>query len=256
MNTVTQPLTEIWGRPLDLQPRRLPRVLTRLLTAAGRRFVLSFEGAEHIHPRHDPLIVAANHSNRLEAVLLPALLSFHRRGRLVHFLADWPMSLVPLVSLLYRQGEVIPVAGKSARWRPFNVFKPRGLTRTSGFDGALEVLRSGRSVGLFPEGTMNRHPRRLLRGQRGAARLALATGRPIVPIGIRFPRQPADRPIGDGARMAIVVGEPIRPPESTDAPAARTRSGDLHRQMMQQIARLSGKRWSPTAHRRRVTDAG
>ncbi len=234
-------------RPLPEQPSRTTRILCRLLAGWGRRRVLAFSGAENVAPERDPFVLVANHSQRLEAVLLPALLAWERRGRLVHFLADWPMLLVPLVGFIYRHGGVIPVAGKSARPAALNVFRPLLVDGAPAHQRALAVLRQGRSIGVFPEGTMNRDPRRLLRGRPGAAHMAIAAGVPVVPVGIAFPEHRGGGPIGDGEAMAITIGEPLRPPAGEDAAPA------FHRQIFERLAALSGKDYSPDAPRRKVT---
>ncbi len=61
-------------RPLPEQPNGLTRFLCRLLAAFGSRRVVALRGAEHVAPERDPFVLVANHSQRLEAVLLPALL--------------------------------------------------------------------------------------------------------------------------------------------------------------------------------------
>jgi len=76
---------------------------------------------------------------------------------------------------------------------------------------ALDVLRSGGCIGIYPEGT--RPPdARLHRGRTGVARLALAAGCPVVPVGIKGTRE--IQPIG--ARflrpfkpVEITFGKPI-----------------------------------------------
>lgn len=65
----------------------------------------------------------------------------------------------------------------------------RGQGRGGALDQALHRLQSGHSVGIFPEGLVSPrsggcHPPRT-----GAARLALITGAPVVPIGIYLPRE-------------------------------------------------------------------
>jgi hypothetical protein len=46
---------------------------------------------------------------------------------------------------------------------------------------ARVCLALGRSVGIFPEGTVNRDPHRLLAGRRSAALLSLERRVPVVP---------------------------------------------------------------------------
>jgi 1-acyl-sn-glycerol-3-phosphate acyltransferase len=106
-------------------------------------------------------------------------------------------------------------------------------------------LLCGRSVGFFPEGTVNRDAGRLLAGRRGAARLSLETGTPVVPVGIRFPHVSPGQVIGDGAAMEIHIGAPLSPPgcPSRVAPLATVRA--WHATIMGEIGRLSGKAWHP-----------
>lgn len=70
--------------------------------------------------------------------------------------------------------------------------------------GAEELLRSGESVALFPQGTV--------RGgawTRGAARLALATGAPIVPVRIVGTARALSRGRLRLSKIRVVVGAPI-----------------------------------------------
>jgi 1-acyl-sn-glycerol-3-phosphate acyltransferase len=72
-----------------------------------------------------------------------------------------------------------------------------------------EALRSGAAIAIFPQGTVLGPPNRPW--QRGAARLALTTGAPLLPVaiigadavlrpGTRLPRR---------ARVRVVIGSPI-----------------------------------------------
>lgn len=241
-------MVSAFRHPLPEQPSALTRFLARSLMALGGRRVVSVQGEENVAPEYDPFVLVANHNQRLEAVLLPAVLAFARRGRLVHFLADWPMFLVPGVGLLYRQGGVIAVAGKSARPAFLNRLRPLYAPATPAHERALEVLREGRSIGVFAEGTMNRDPKRLLRGRPGAARMAIEAGVRVVPVGISFPHHQGDVPIPDGEPMAITFGPPLEPPREVDG----TREVQVfHQQIFEQLSALCGKTFSPDAPRRK-----
>jgi 1-acyl-sn-glycerol-3-phosphate acyltransferase len=111
---------------------------------------------------------------------------------------------------------------------------------------------AGGSVGLFPEGTVNRDPRRLLRGRFGAARLSLETGTPVLPVGIRFIGNPSDRDRGNsGLPISIHIGTPLRPPPEQAQAAGGTVSAMTvrawHGEIMTAIASLCGKTWSAAA---------
>ncbi|MDX2159370.1 MAG: lysophospholipid acyltransferase family protein [Hyphomicrobiaceae bacterium] len=237
-------LVELLGRPLP-ELGLLDRSLTRLVSYCVLHRFRSISGLQHVAATADPFILALNHSTRLEALALPALLMYHRDGRRVHFLADWNFQMIPGVGLLYRRSGAIVVTRKSARPRFLNVLKPLYAHAEPSLERARTHLKSGNSVGIFPEGTVNRDPERLLRGRLGAARLSLETGVPIVAGGIRVVGGTPERPILD-----LAFGAPIRPPRAVPGHAAsdKAASADVrlwHSQIMTEIARLSGKAWEP-----------
>ena len=77
----------------------------------------------------------------------------------------------------------------------------------------------GRSLGIFPEGQVNRDPDHLLRGRRGATRLSLATGIPVVPMGIRFLGGAPGPPVLGNCVMQLEIGAPLVPPAPVQARA-------------------------------------
>lgn len=218
------------------------RCLLRTVALATRPHVLAVHGTAHIAPARDPFILACNHSTRMEAIWLPAMLVYMRRGRRLHFLADWNFRMIPGVGLLYRRAGAITVGRKSARPRILNALKPLYTDRRPPLEVARAHIEAGRSIALFPEGTVNRDPSRLLRGRYGTARLSLTTGCPVVPAGLRFPSVPPGTGVPDPCAFEVIIGEPLVPP----SPAGTPRPGDLydwHARIMTEIARLSGKSW-------------
>jgi 1-acyl-sn-glycerol-3-phosphate acyltransferase len=221
--------------------RLLDRALVRGAALAGRGSVHSIAGLEHIAPGRDPFILALNHGTRLEALLVPPLLFLLRDGQRIHFMADWNFRMIPGVGLLYRRAGVITIMHKPARPRFLNLLKPLFTDQTSPSEQARTHLAAGRSIGVFPEGTVNRDPLRLKRGRPGAAQLSLETGVPVVPVGLRFPTVPRGAPIPEGSPMAIEIGPPLIPP-AAGKPAYVAIWG-WHGEIMTAIARLSGKSW-------------
>ncbi len=59
----------------------------------------------------------------------------------------------------------------------------------SALEQALARLQQGQSVGIFPEGLVSPHTGGTHQPRSGAARLALLTGVPVIPIGIYLPRE-------------------------------------------------------------------
>jgi 1-acyl-sn-glycerol-3-phosphate acyltransferase len=164
-------------------------------------FRLRVEGADRV-PSSGTAIVAGNHVSALDGVAL-ALVTGSRARRMTRFLvaAEFFRKLWCGWALrLYRQ---IPIR--------------RGARDQGALDVAIETIRGGALAGIFPEGTVNPEPEAgLLRGRRGAARIALAADAPVVPVGIwgtqaRWPRPGLHlrrpwRPV-----VAISYGEPIPP---------------------------------------------
>lgn len=239
----------VWRPPAWLDVLRWPlphnglgdRLLIKAVALAGARQVRAIHGIENALPDRDPFILVANHSTRRDTVLTPALLMLERGGRPIHYLADWNLRLIPGVGLLYRTAGVITVVRKPARPRFLNVFKRLYDDPISPIERARQRLTAGRSVGVFPEGTINRDPSRLLSGRRGAARLSLETGVPILPMGIRFPEAEPGRPaVGP---MELFIGQPLTPPAVASTPAPYSAVRDWHATLMSEIACLSGKTW-------------
>lgn len=219
----------VWTQPLPEFQNRLDRWMCRLLCRLANRYVLEVQG-DLSHLKQDPCIFVLNHSQRLEALVIPALMAFWRNGKKVRFLADWQMALVPGIGWLYRRNHNILVCHKPHKLKALNVFRPK----ENAFRKAKGSLQNGQSLGIFVEGTMNRNPQHLLKGKKGAARLALETGVPIIPIGIRFP-QIVEKRISDFGRMILQIGHPIQGSFSNPT--------HLHREIMQNLALYTHKTW-------------
>lgn len=231
-------LSNVLTAPFEHPPKcRATRwVIRATLWLLGNR-VRSVEGAEYLQQHPGPFVVALNHSQRTEAFLVPALLAWLRGGRIVRFLADWNFMLLPPVYLLYRSARVIPVAGKSVRPRVLTPLRRLLAPEPNGYALARRCLERETSVGFFVEGTTNRDPTRLLRGRRGAARLAVEADVPVVPVGIRFPAHTEPNvPISDREPLSVHIGRALLPDEYPDSRA-------LHGAVMHRIAHLSGTTW-------------
>ncbi|MFY9975246.1 MAG: lysophospholipid acyltransferase family protein, partial [Chromatiaceae bacterium] len=226
------------------------RLLARLAGLLALRSIQDIEGWERIHPLNDPFLLVANHSSRREALLLPAILLLARGGSPVRFLADWNFRLIPGMGHLYDRTGTITLTRKDARPRLLNRLKPLFEPPIPAHVEALGHLRGGGSIGLFPEGTVNRDSTRLLRGRRGAARLSLEAGVPVVPVGIRFTRvDPRTGRVDSASPLRIRFGEALRPPHPVALPASLEAVSDRHEELMRAIAALCGKGWPGTPPR-------
>jgi 1-acyl-sn-glycerol-3-phosphate acyltransferase len=223
------------------------RLLLRALALLASPHVIAIHGLPHIRPAMDPFILAANHNTRRESLLVPAMLLLHRGGRLLHFLADWNFRLIPGVGLIYARAQVVTVTRKSAKPKFLNVLKPIYRHAQPAIERARAHLAAGRAIGIFPEGEVNRDRTQLLRGRRGAARLSLEMGIPVVPMGIRFPGTGPTGPIPANAVMEFHIGTPLRPPGPIAGEAPMTAVTAWHSVIMTEISNLSGKTWKGTS---------
>lgn len=218
------------------------------------------EGAERLRRLPEPVIFAFNHNNSLEAVLVPAVLIALRRGRNVRFAVDWMFIHLPLIGWLIRLVDPVPVYTKPFRWKLFESYRQARRHR-SPVDGLAAALAAGESVGIFPEGTRNPHPRRLARGRSGLGHVALASTAPVVPVGIDYP---AKERLGRAPRLGrtvVRVGEPLdlaaerqtvrRAADGESAGAARRLAvRAVVERVMRRLAALCGKSYeqeSPAA---------
>jgi 1-acyl-sn-glycerol-3-phosphate acyltransferase len=157
--------------------------------------------------------------------------------------------MIPGLANILKRAQTIILMNKSARPRFLNVLKPLFDPGVPGWVRAQQKLREGCSVGVYPEGTINRHPTRLLKGYSGASRLSLFTQAPVVPMGISFPGLPPNQPIPNRAHMAISIGPPMKPPVIQGEPSLAD-IRDWHNQIMLAISGLSHKEWQPQTKRR------
>ncbi|RKR87763.1 1-acyl-sn-glycerol-3-phosphate acyltransferase [Micromonospora pisi] len=120
-----------------------------------------------------------------------------------------------------------------------------GRAALSAFDGAIPVLRGGDLVAIYPEGTRSPDGR-LYRGRTGTARLAMAAGVPIIPVGMIG----TDRvqPIGVRVPRPYVRGVTVRfgkPIDVTGRGDDRSSLREVTDELMAEIQRLTGQEYVP-----------
>ncbi len=144
--------------------RTIIGVFRPLLLAGTRR---DWRGVENL-PTDRGFIVVANHVTLLD----PATLTHYlwTNGFPPYFLAKEGVFRIPVLGALIRGAEQIPVyRGEAAA--------AESLT------AAVAAINEGKVVVIFPEGTTTKDPARWpMVAKTGAARLALMTGCPVIPV--------------------------------------------------------------------------
>jgi 1-acyl-sn-glycerol-3-phosphate acyltransferase len=160
-------------------------ILDRIgLRAALRRlYRIEVAGAERM-PASGGAIIVANH----ESIWDPFVLGLATR-REIHYMAKAELFRLRPVASALRSLNAFPVE--------------RGSGDRAAIGEAARRLGRGELLGIFPQGTSK--PERQNGWHRGAARLALATGVPVVPV-----RLTGTRPLPLPTRIRIAVGEPIQ----------------------------------------------
>jgi 1-acyl-sn-glycerol-3-phosphate acyltransferase len=167
--------------------------------ALGIKFTV--DGAEHV-PSTGGVVLASNHVSYLDFTFcgLPP----HPKKRLVRFMAKDAVFKHPISGPLMRGMHHIPVdraAGSAA------------------FDTAVEALKAGEIVGVFPEATISRSFQ-LKEFKTGAVRMAAAADVPLVPMalwgGQRIYTKGRKRDLSRGKAVTLAVGEPFHPEPGAD----------------------------------------
>lgn len=179
---------------------------------------MEVSGREHVPPE-GPVILAANHRSFWD---VPA-----------HVLAA-PRTVVFMAKQELFKGPVMPFV-----WRKLGGFPVRReLADVRAVDTAVALLEEGRAVGIYPEGTRSRTGE-MLPFLNGAAWLALKTGAPIVPCGLKGsgrherPKRPWQR-----RHVLAAFGPPIRVEAERNPKARRERMAAVTAELLAEITRL------------------
>jgi 1-acyl-sn-glycerol-3-phosphate acyltransferase len=136
-----------------------------LLTVLCKR---DWHGRENV-PREGGVIVVANHVTYFDPLSIGHFLV--KSGRTPRFLAKAAVFKPPVLGKLIRAAGQIPVHRESRE-------------AALAFREAVQAVQRGETIIVYPEGTMTKDPELWpMVGKTGAARIALRTGAPVLPIG-------------------------------------------------------------------------
>lgn len=205
--------------------------------ALGQRFQMT--GTEHV-PRVGGALLVYNHISYVDFVY--GGLAADPSGRLVRFMAKREIFDHPIGGPVMRSLHHVEV--------------DRGDGIAS-YKRAVELLRAGEIVGIFPEATISR-ALELKELKTGAVRIAAAAGVPLVPVVLwgtqRMLTKDHPRDFSRGTTIAITVGEPIAVDRANAAAETRRLHATMTRMLDETIARYPaaeqppGAWWLPARH--------
>jgi 1-acyl-sn-glycerol-3-phosphate acyltransferase len=159
-------------------------------------------------PAEGGFLLVINHISEVDPLIVAHLVWDH--GRIPRYLAKAGLFKNWFLGLFFRSAGQIPVerASRSA---------------AGAYDAAVAAVREGKCVVVYPEGTITRDPDLWpMVGKSGAARIALATGAPVIPVGQwgaqtllapyakkpdLFPRKLITMKVGDPVDLADLAGD-------------------------------------------------
>ncbi|WP_300524308.1 lysophospholipid acyltransferase family protein [Aminiphilus sp.] len=159
----------------------------------------SVSGLEGV-PQRRPLIIASNHCSHLDPIAVGV--SYPERLR---FLAKEELFRVPFIGFVVSAVGAVPVAREDSQ-RAGVVLKI-----------LLELLESGESVVLFPEGHRSKDGR-LQKLEGGVALLASRTMTPVLPVFVDggFRAMPPGAGFPRPGKLRVVYGETIYPEQAPE----------------------------------------
>lgn len=144
----------------------------RLVIAIVRPLLMLFtkrewSGAENL-PGEGGYVICPNHYCYLEPLVFGHFLVDHAHSP--RYLGKLEVFTTPVVGALVRHADQIPVYRETGR-------------AADAYRAAVAAVRAGKGVAIYPEGTLTRDPDLWpMRGKTGAARVALETQCPVIPV--------------------------------------------------------------------------
>lgn len=232
----------------DITPlfRRVIGGLRPLMQGSTRR---SWTGGEHI-PQDGGFVLASNHLSYVDPLALGHFVVDH--GRAPHYLAKSSLLKVPAVGTIIRGTGQIPVYRNTHR-------------AGDAFAAAVDAVQRGACVVVLPEGTLTRDPDLWpMMGKSGAARIALDTGCPLIPVAlwgtqeILWPYRGKVPRVVPRKTMQVLAGPPVDFSDLTrpyDGPTLRVATGRVMDAITTQLEKLRGEpapaqRFDPSSQQR------
>jgi 1-acyl-sn-glycerol-3-phosphate acyltransferase len=205
-----EPVTDSGVRRLPFAYRVVVAIVRPLLMLLTKR---DWQGAENL-PRTGGFVVCPNHLSYVEPLTFAHFM--YDNGREVYYLAKESVFRIPVVGALVRGAQQIPVYRNSGQ-------------AAEAFRAAVAAIQDqGKCVGVYPEGTLTRDPDLWpMVGKTGAARIALMTRCPVIPVAQWGPQEilaPYSKRVRLFPRktMHVRAGRPVDLEDLYDKPVTAT----------------------------------
>lgn len=209
-------------------------LLKNLVVVPLLRVLFRFEvhGVHNI-PKRGAAIIASNHLAILDSAFVPGAMPRH-----VAFLAKEQFFAGKGIGPAFRRGFMRAMG-------QLEIDRGGGSASASSLGGGVDVLRAGKLLGIYPEGTRSPNGR-LHRGRTGIARLLLDT--PVVVIPVAVSGTEGIMPRGAklpklGRRVIVTFGEPLDFSRYAGLTEDRFVLRAITDEIMHEIRRLSGQEY-------------
>jgi 1-acyl-sn-glycerol-3-phosphate acyltransferase len=170
-------------------------------------YKIQVEGLENV-PKEDGVLICSNHISYLDPPLVGC-----SSNRTVHFMAKAELFEMPILKKILPKVHAFPVR--------------RGMSDKQALRKGLELLRNGKAVGLFPEGTRSKTGD-IGSGLAGAGFFAMKTDAKVIPCAIIGPFKLF-------RSVKIVYGPPI---DLTELKENKASAKEATEKIMEEIRKL------------------
>jgi 1-acyl-sn-glycerol-3-phosphate acyltransferase len=231
-------------RRLGFWRRLAVAVVKPVMTVWTRR---AWTGMHHL-PAEGGVIIVPNHISHADPLVSAHFI--YDAGRWPQYLGKASVFKVPVIGRVLHKARQIPVERGS-------------VDAVKSLDRLVEAIKDGCAVVIYPEGTTTKEPDLWpMRGKTGAARLALATGAPVIPVAMWGPQRlfdPRTKKFDVRPRIPVTVhaGPPVDLSRWLDAPPTKATLDEMTEAIMlrlrDMVAEIRGGTppplWSPASRK-------